>query len=273
MQLATQSATPTFTRVAVLNFMMPPMRLIQTERFRKGTVLERVAITTGLINFFVVGYFGVGLSRNSANAHILATTLDNQIPFIACSVWAYLLVLSCALLPLFVVRCSGLFRRTAIAYVLVIAVSLVFFMVFPVSSIQLRVPPTRLDLARFSDWTVSLLYSVDPPYNLFPSLHLSIATLATLSVWKARRSCGVAAFLSVGFAGASVSTLKQHCLIDVVGGLVLGAFVGALILAPYKPSEHPTRAYPWRVTAAYLMLVTVLYCGLYVAYLHYSWMG
>ena len=114
--------------------MMPPTRLIRLEGFRKRTVLERVAITTGLINFFVVGYFGVGLSRNSANAHILTTTLDDQIPFIAGSVWAYLWVLSCALLPMFVVRCSGLFRRTAIAYAIVIAVSLVFFTVFPVTS-------------------------------------------------------------------------------------------------------------------------------------------
>ena len=78
-------------------------------------------------------------------------------------------LLSCALLPLFVVRCSRLFRRTAIAYATVIAVSLVFFTVFPVTSIQLRVPQTRLDISRFSDWAVSLLYSVDPPYNLFPS--------------------------------------------------------------------------------------------------------
>jgi membrane-associated phospholipid phosphatase len=248
------------------------MRLIRLEGFL-GTVLERVAITTGLINFFIVGYYGVGLSQNSANAHILATTVDDQIPFIAGSVWAYLWVLSCALLPLFVVRCSALFRRTAIAYAIVIAVSLVFFTVFPVTSIQLRVPNTRLDLSRFSDWAVSLVYSVDPPYNLFPSLHLSIATLAALSVWKARKSCGVAIFLSVGVTGASVSTLKQHCLVDVLGGLLLGAFVGALILAPYKPWEHATRAYPWRVTAAYLGLVAVLYGGLYVTYLNYSRSG
>src|SRR4030095_15687445 len=105
-----------------LNFMMPRMRLVRLEGFRKWTVLERVAITTGLISFFVVGYFGVGLSRDFANAHMLATALDDQIPFVAGSVWGYLWVLFCALLPLFVVRCSDLFRRTAIAYAVVIAV-------------------------------------------------------------------------------------------------------------------------------------------------------
>ena len=208
------------------------------------------------------------MSANPTNAHTLATTLDDRIPFIAVSVWAYLWVLLSALLPLFVVRCSDLFRRTAIGYAIVIAISLVFFTVFPVTSIPLRVPRTMLDVSRFSDWAVSLLYSVDPPYNLFPSLHLSMATLAALSVWKARKSCGVAVFLSVGFASASVSTLKQHCLVDVLGGVALGTLVGVLIITPYEPREHSTPAYPWRVTAAYLVLLAIFYCSLYVAYIH-----
>lgn len=245
------------------------LHLIRLEGLQRRVLLERVAITMGLINFLVVGYFGVGMSVNPANAHILATRFDGQIPFIAVSVWPYLWVLSCAPLPLFVVRCSDLFRRTAIGYGIVIAVSLVLFTVFPVTSVHLRVPQTTLDVSRFSDWAVSLLYSIDPPYNLFPSLHLSMATLAAFSVWKARKSCGVAVFLSLGFASASVSTLKQHCLIDVLGGLGLGALVGVLIITPYIPREHSTRAYPWRVTAAYLVLLSILYCTLYVAYLYF----
>jgi hypothetical protein len=153
--------------------MMPPMRLIRLGGFPRRSVLERVAITTGLINFFVVGYFGVGLSRNSANAHILTTTLDDQIPFIAGSVWAYFWVLSCGLLPLFVVRCSRLFRRTAIAYAIVITVSLVFFVVFPVTSIQLRVPQDevrRLALFRLGCFPSLFRRSAVQPFPFPPPL-------------------------------------------------------------------------------------------------------
>ena len=46
-------------------------------------------------------------------------------------------------------------------------------------------------------------------------------------------------FLSVGFASASVSTLKQHCLVDVLGGVALGTLVGVLIITPYEPRSTP----------------------------------
>jgi hypothetical protein len=57
------------------------------------------------------------------------------------------------------------------------AISFVSFAVFPVTSAQLRVPKGALNISSPSDWAVSILYSLHPPYNLFPSLHLSLATL------------------------------------------------------------------------------------------------
>jgi hypothetical protein len=84
--------------------MGPPRHRTELEWFRKRTLLERVVLTTGLMTFFVTGYFGVGTSRNLPRAHVLTTVLDEQIPFVAGSVWVYLWVFPCALIPLFVVR-------------------------------------------------------------------------------------------------------------------------------------------------------------------------
>jgi hypothetical protein len=96
-----------------------------------------------------------------------------------------------------------LFRRTVLAYALTIAVSLVLFVAVPVTSIGLRVDPATLDVKRLSPWAVAALYRIDPPFNLFPSLHLSIAVLAAASASKARRVYGAAAFLGVaGFHDA-----------------------------------------------------------------------
>jgi len=229
--------------------------------------MERVVLTTCLMIFFVTGYFGVGTSRKLSQAHVLTTVLDERIPFVAGSVWMYLWVFPCALVPLFVVRCTHLFRRTAIAYAVVIAISLICFITFPVTSAGLRMGQAKLDVSVFSHWAISLLYSVDPPYNLFPCLHLSIAGVAAFSVWKASKPYGSAVFLSVILVGVSVCTVKQHYLLDVLGGIALATFASALILRPYTPLHLATLAYSWRGPALFLIFALVVYAIFYVAFL------
>jgi membrane-associated phospholipid phosphatase len=187
--------------------------------------VERAALTAAACAFFTAGYFGVGLNVDPPRARSLGTAVDLRIPFIASSVWVYLSLFPTSLLPLFVVRCPRLFRRTIAAYVLAIAASLAVFAVFPVTSAGLRADPAALDATRFAPWAVALLYRLDPPYNLFPSLHLSIAILAALSAWKASRPLGTAAFAGVAPIGASICTVKQHFIVDGAGGVALAAIV------------------------------------------------
>ena len=243
------------------------MHRTELEWCRKRNLLERVILTTGVMIFFVTGYFGVGRSTNLPRAHVLTTILDERIPFVADSVWIYLWVFPCALIPLFVVRCTRLFRRTAIAYAVVIAASLICFIIFPVTSTGLRMAQAKLDVSVFSQWAISRLYSIDPPYNLFPCLHLSVAGVAAFSVWKASKPYGSAVFLSVIFVGMSVCTVKQHYLLDVLGGIALAAFANALILRRYTPLDDATLAYSWRGPAAFLIFALVVYAILYVAFL------
>src|SRR5206468_3926297 len=207
---------------------------------------------------------GVGTSRNLPRAHVLTTVLDERIPFVSDSVWVYLWVFPCALIPLFMVRCAHLFRRTAIAYAMVIAIALICFIIFPVTSAGLRVAQAKLDVSVFSQWAVSLLYSIDPPYNLFPCLHLSVAAVAAFSVWKASKPYGGAIFLSVIFLGVSVCTVKQHYLLDVLGGIALAALAYTLILRRYRPLDGATPAYSWRAAAAFLIFAAVIYAIFYV---------
>jgi len=229
--------------------------------------LERAALTLGLVIFFIAGYFGVGLSRNPADAGDLQTVLDDEIPFIVHSVWIYLLIFPAALLPLFVVRCRRLFRRTALAYGVVIAVSLICFTTVPITAARLRIVPAMLELTKPSDWAVSVLYSIDPPYNLFPSLHVSIAVLAAFSAWKAARLYGTVAFSSLVFVIVSVCTVKQHVVLDAVGGIALGALAGALIMRPYRPQDALAPAYSWRGPLIYLAFLGLVYTGFYLTYL------
>ncbi|MDQ2974556.1 MAG: phosphatase PAP2 family protein [Acidobacteriota bacterium] len=233
----------------------------------RGTLLERAVLTGGLFILFIGGYFGVGLSTSPREAHELGTSLDGQIPFLARSVWIYLLIFPATLIPLFVVRCPRLLRRTALAYATTISVSLLCFTAFPVTSARLRVAPAILDMTRPSDWAVSILYSIDPPYNLFPSLHLSIALVAAFSAWKAARLYGTVAFVCLVFIGVSVCTVKQHVVVDALGGVALGTLVSAVILKPYRPQVGMAPAYSWRGPSLYLLLLVLVYTGFYLTYL------
>jgi hypothetical protein len=216
--------------------------------------------------FFVAGYFGVGLHADPSRARGLRTFLDERIPFVAGSVWVYLWMFPASLLPLFVVRCPRLFRRTIIAYGAAIAASLILFVAMPVTSIGLRADAAALDVKRFTPWAVSVLYRFDPPYNLFPSLHLSIAALAALSAWKASRTYGAAAFCGLAGIGVSICTVKQHFVVDGLGGAALAALVHAAVLGPYEPDPGTDPAFSWRGPAAYAALMAAVYAALYAGF-------
>ena len=215
-----------------------------------------------MLVLFAAGYFGVGLAVDPARARALGTVLDAAIPFIPETIWIYLLVFPASLAPLFVVRSQRLFRRAMSAYAVAIVASVLVFALFPVTSAGLRVDAASLDRSRFSSWAVAKLYAIDPPFNLFPSLHLSIAALASLSAWKAKRAWGRAALFAVAVIAVSICTVKQHFVADAAGGGAIAAAVYALILRPFTPGEDGEPAYgstgPWAwagvVAAAFALL-------------------
>jgi membrane-associated phospholipid phosphatase len=65
-------------------------------------------------------------------------------------------------------------------------------------------------------------YYIDAPYNLFPSLHVTYPTLATLVSWRNHKIMRwVFAAMAVVVA-VSVVLVKQHYIADVVAGFANG---------------------------------------------------
>jgi len=89
--------------------------------------------------------------------------------------------------------------------------------------------PLRLSAVRPQphDWTAvifNFLHGFDQPYNLFPSLHITLRTI--LADLYAKHTRGVIRFAShVWFSLIGFSTLLtyQHHFVDIVGGFVLAA--------------------------------------------------
>ena len=136
---------------------------------------ERAAIASLILASYVAGYFTIGWTTDSGRARSLATPLDALIPFVPETIFLYAWVYTAMVFPLFVVRSPALFRRVGLAYAIVIAACLAVFLVYPVTAVDLRPDVGALDASRFAGWGVKLVYTLDPPYNLFPSLHLAVA--------------------------------------------------------------------------------------------------
>jgi len=65
----------------------------------------------------------------------------------------------------------------------------------------------------------------------------------------------------------AVCTVKQHVLVDVLGGAVLASLSGGLIIGTYRAERGVTPAYGWRGPELYVGFLVLAYAGIYAAYL------
>ena len=235
---------------------------------------ERLLLIGGLFVYANLGYFWTGSRQvDPASLWDLRTPLDDLIPFVPAMMWFYAWVYTAMVYPAFAVGPRSLFRRVALAYLVLVSLNLVGFLVFPASALAIRPDAATLealDLSWFHNWGLRVNYALDTPNNLFPSLHMSSATLATLCAWRARPLYGYVAAPVVVLIGISIVAVRQHFAIDGVAGVVLGAAVYAALVHRWTPAadevDAPT-ALTWRGPAAYLAFHASVYAALYSLFL------
>src|SRR5262245_54024379 len=72
-----------------------------------------------------------------------------------------------------------------------------------------------------------MVYAMDPPANLFPSFHAALATVVLLVPLRSRRLRVAVALWMIGIC-VSCALTKQHYVLDVVAGVLVGVFVVAV---------------------------------------------
>lgn len=226
---------------------------------------ERAIIAVTVSTLWTGGYHLIGWTTDPTRTTSLATGLDRAIPFVPETVYLYGLVYGAALYPLFALRSRRLLHRTVLAYLLVIGASLTCFALFPVSCASLRPPLEAVDERTLHGWGLRLIYTLDPPTNLFPSLHVGLAAIGAASLRRASRGHGWLAGSIVAATVVSICTVKQHFVVDAVAALALVAVVDDRVLRPFQadPAEGPP-AFSWPAAAGYLALQAGIFglCGL-----------
>jgi membrane-associated phospholipid phosphatase len=202
--------------------------------------------------------------------HVPELALDRALPLIPS--WAIVygaLYLFLILLPIFVARQDELIRRTFCAYLLIwITAYVFFFVVYPTAAPR----PDKISGKGFAVWGLRALYSSDPPYNCFPSLHVAHSFVSALACSRVHRRLGIIATISATLVAASTLFTKQHYVMDVVAGGCLAFVAYAIFLRCYGSDQTPE--FDRRVAPALALCVgAAVAVGLTAAWLAYLWGG
>lgn len=189
-----------------------------------------MVVLVSLVPFYI---FIADIARGRT-VHVPELALDRVIPLQPA--WALVygaLYLFLIMLPVFVVRQSEHINRTVLAYLMVWTTAYVCFLVYPTAA-----PRTdEVSGEGFGAWGLQVLYSADPPYNCFPSLHVAHSFVSALTCWRVHREVGIAAILSAALVGVSTLYTKQHYVADVVAGVSM-AFVAYVVFLRTYPREQ-----------------------------------
>lgn len=185
--------------------------------------------------------------------------LDRALPLEPAWVLVYWSQWVFSFLPVFVVRGHELRRRAVFAYLTIVIVAYVGFLVYP------TVGPRPAEVAGngYFAWNLRELYGFDPPYNCFPSLHVAYSFLAALTSYRVHRGLGLAALLWAAVVGVSTLYTKQHYILDVVAGIFIAYAAYAIFLRSFPRAAIAAadrRLAPMRALAVPLIYAIMVAC-------------
>lgn len=228
-------------------------------------VLAYVVARTLLASAFMLllpMYFIIGQWTASWPHYQPSIGLDRSMPLRPAWIGVYASLYFCAfILPLIVVRGRELFRQTMKAYLFVMLVSYVGFVLYP------TVAPHdgKIGVDGFAAWSLQLFYDLDQPYGCFPSLHVAFSFIGALACYRMHRGVGMAAAGWAALIGISTVYTKQHFFVDAVAGALEGvaAYVIFLRARPRRgPDAIDRRLAPPRAlyaVAAYAAAIAVFW--------------
>jgi membrane-associated phospholipid phosphatase len=186
----------------------------------RSNVLPAIIMAYVVFNAIYLGSAGAALR---APRVLMPTAIDLAVPFVPWTIWIYLSQFLLVPWALVSERDDATRSRAFYAMLLAALLSCVVFVIFPT-----RVPHPATPTGGLSGLAWHLLRMLDTPDNAFPSLHVALATLAGVALWRGRRR--LIAAIWPGCIVLSTLTTRQHVSWDVAGGLVAAAI--AWFLAP-----------------------------------------
>ncbi|MDD3239534.1 MAG: phosphatase PAP2 family protein [Lachnospira sp.] len=170
-------------------------------------------------------YLEKTITLDSPNIHIIDLPIDHVIPFceyfiIPYVLWFFYIAASCVYMVL--KASNSEFLKFALSLIVGMSIALLICMIYP-NGLTLR-PDYIPD--NFCGRMISTLYSTDTSTNVFPSIHVynSLAVHIALNKCESLKKYKVVRYSSLVLCiliCMSTVFLKQHSVLDVIGGFAL----------------------------------------------------
>lgn len=202
-------------------------------------VLKRMVLWLAAGITMISGYGLTKLEPFAAPQLLPMTTLDLAIPFVPWTIWFYGTATWAALIAFLQAPDRFAARRLFFAVALAACTCWVFFALFPTTyprELYPLVDDGSLTYAEFAD-----LREADTPSNCFPSQHVALAWSLGLT-WASFLKRPWARALPVLWAcvvSFTTLTTKQHYIVDVPAGFVIGVGAWALLHWAVTPETEP----------------------------------
>jgi len=158
--------------------------------------------------------------------------IEQNIPVIPISIIVYVSCFILVFLPYFFVKDKKKFLNMAGSYLLVLVIAYTVFLIFPVKAVRPEIIGTT-----FFQQAMNLMYVLDGPYNMFPSLHVALSFLAAFWINSEKNKFGKIAILWAILISLSTLTTKQHTSADILGGLAVSLLAYALFTKIKRKDE------------------------------------
>ncbi len=182
--------------------------------------LQKYSVALVLFGVVLTGYELVGRATAGAGAgHVFMTDLDQRIPYLPWTVWLYLPLFALFFhLAIYSIRRWDVFLKGVASMVLVSLMAWAVFLMVPSSYPR----PPVVDDGTLTGQLLLLLRAIDPATNTFPSLHVGMTLTVALACRRDDLVRGRWMLVLAALPSLSILTVKQHYLVDLVGGLIIG---------------------------------------------------
>src|SRR3989338_6179632 len=158
--------------------------------------------------YFITNFLNAGRGTYSFNIF-----LDGLIPFVPLFVFFYFIYFPFVLLPFLFAKGKN-FINLVKANIFIIMISNLIYVLIPT-----KIPRPEFIANDIPTFVLNFVYNID---NLFPSLHVSMTFLALLAISKINKKFFLIALVLFALTTLSTLFIKQHYVLDVLSGLMLG---------------------------------------------------